>query len=104
MTKEVQFRLPNEYGTEKYFSLFGGLHYEQCSLIIHDELINGSVLQEILEKNKFSIIGTGSVVNANHIKQARYCIQVIICVLYSKLKEAQNAANSSPFEWLKKER
>ena len=74
----------------------------KCSLIIHGELINGSGLQEVLEKNNFSIIGTGSVVNANHIKQARYFIQVIICGLYSKLTEARNAANSalSPFEWL----
>ena len=89
-TKKLTFRLPNE----------------QRSLIIIVEPINGSGLQEILEKNKFSITGTGSVVNANHIKQARYCIQVIICVLYSKLKEARSAANSalSPFEWLKKER
>ena len=79
LTKELQFRLPSEYGTDKYFSLFGGLHYEQCSLIIHGELINDGGLQEILEKNNFSIIGTGSVVNANHIKQARYCIQIIIC-------------------------
>ena len=28
LTKELQFRLPNEYGTDKYFSLFGGLYYE----------------------------------------------------------------------------
>ena len=29
LTKEIQFRLPNEFGADKYFSLFGGLHFEQ---------------------------------------------------------------------------
>ena len=88
LTKEIQFRLPKEFGADKYFSLFGGLHIEQHLLIIHGEVIKGSGLQEILEKNKFSILGTGTAVNANHIKQARYCLQVIICVIYGKLTEA----------------
>ena len=103
LTKEIQFRLPKEFGADKYFSLFGGLHIEQHLLIIHGELIKGSDLQEILEKNKFSILGTGAAVNANHIKQARYCLQVIICVIYGKLTEARNAAHSelTPIEWLK---
>ena len=66
-------------------------------------IIKCSGLQEILEKNKFSILGTGAAVNANHIKQARYCLQVIICVIYGKLTEARNAAHSdlTPIEWLK---
>ena len=60
-------------------------------------------MQEILEKNKFSILGTGAAVNANHIKQARYCLQVIICVIYVKPTEARNAADTdlTPIEWLK---
>ena len=79
LTKEIQFRLPNEFGADKYFSLFGGLHFFQCILMIHGELIKGSGLQEIPDKNNFSIIiGTGAAVNANHIKQARYWIQVIL--------------------------
>ena len=40
-------------------------------LIIHGELIKGSALYEILKNNGLSIIDTGAVVNANHIKQAR---------------------------------
>ena len=42
--------------------------------MIHGGLIKGSGLQEILDKNDFSIIGTGAALNENHIKQARYCI------------------------------
>ena len=106
LTKEIQFRLPNEFGVDKYFSLFGRLHFKQCILMIHGEFIKGCGLQEILDKNDFSIIGTGAAVNANHIKQARYCIQVILCVLYIKLKDARSTANSelTPFEWLKEKK
>ena len=42
-------------------------------------------------------------VNVNHIKKARYCLQVSVCVIYIKLKEAHSATGSiwSPMEWLK---
>lgn len=32
-----------------YFALFGGLHIEQCLLIVHSQLIENSGLIEILE-------------------------------------------------------
>ena len=56
LTKEIHFRLPNEFGADKYFSLFGGLHFEQCILMIHGELIKGSGLQEILDKMTFQLL------------------------------------------------
>ena len=61
------------------------------------------VVSEVLSNNDLSIIGTGAVVNANHIKQARYCLQVAICVVYVKLNEAHTSSKSSlsPMEWLK---
>ena len=49
-----------------------------------------------------SIIGTGSVVNANHIKQSRYCLQTYLCALFVKLRAAKEKSGStlSVFEWL----
>ena len=83
------------FGGSQYFSLLGGLHIEQNLLIVHDELIKGKGLYDILSNNNFSIIGTGAVVNANHIKQAHYCLQIVVCTIYSRLKDACIASNSS---------
>ena len=103
LTKELQWRKPEEFGENFYFAMFGGLHLEHTLLLIHGELIQGSGLYEILHINNVSIIGTGAVVRANHIKQARYCLQVALCAIYLKLKDALNEEGSatSPIEWLK---
>ena len=47
-----------------------------------------------------SIIGTGSVVNVNRIKQSRYCLQTSLCALFVKLKtEKENSGSAlSVFE------
>ena len=74
LTKEIQWRFPEEFGPNSYFTLLGGLHFEQCMLAILGELIKGSGLYEILKNNGLSLIGTGAVINANHVKQARYCL------------------------------
>ena len=102
LTKEIQWRFPEDFGFDSYFCLFGGLHFEQCILTIHRELIKGSGLYKILSNNILSIIGTGALVNANHIKQARYCLQVSLCAIYLKLTEAKDKSGSplTPMEWL----
>ena len=82
--------------------MFGGLHFEQCILTIHGELIKGSGLYKLLSNNNLSVIGTGVLVKANHIKQACYCLQASLCALYIKLTERKDKSNSSltPIEWL----
>ena len=37
-----------------------------------------------------SIIENEVLLQANHIKQARYCFQVSLCALFLKLKDAKN--------------
>ena len=86
LTKEIQWRFPEEFCLNPYFTVFGGLHFEQCILVIPGELIKGYGLYEILKNNGLSVIGTGAAFNANHVKQARYCLQVSLCAIYSKLK------------------
>ena len=85
--------------------MFRSLHIEHNLLTMHGELIQGRGLYELLENNEFSIIGTGAVVNANHIKQARYCLQVTLSTLYLKLTEARSSdkTNLSPMLWLKEQ-
>ena len=50
--------------------------------IIHGELIKGSGLENVLSNIDMSIIGTGALVHASHIKQARYCFRVSFCALF----------------------
>ena len=103
LTWELQQRLKEKFGKSKYFCLFGGLHIEKILLVIHGELIKGSGLESILSASNLSIVGTGAMVNVNHIKQARYCLQVSVCAIYVKLREAHTCSGStlSPMEWLK---
>ena len=85
LTKENQWRYPEKFGSGSYFSLFGGLYFEQCMQTIHGELIKGSGLENVLSNIDMSIIGTGAVVHASHIKQARYCLKVSFCALFLTL-------------------
>ena len=102
LTKEIHWRYPDRFGNSSYFCRFGGLHFEQCILTIHGELIKGSGLENVLLNMDMSIIGTGSVINANHIKQSRYCFQTSLCALFIKLKTAKEKSGSglSVFEKL----
>ena len=101
LKKEIQWRYPDKFGNSSYFCLFGGLDFEQCILTIHGELIKGSGLENISNIGVL-IIGTGSVANANHIKQSHYCLQTSLCALFIKLKAAKEKSGStlSVFEWL----
>ena len=72
---------------------------------MHGELVKGSGLENILSACDLSIIGTGALVNVNHIKQARYCLQVSVAAIFSKLKEARDASGSNLplMDWLAEE-
>ena len=51
------------------------------AVFISNNVPNGS-LHEILKNYSLSIIGAGAIVNANHIKQVRYSLQVSLCEIY----------------------
>ena len=90
LTKETQWRDKDTFGSSSYFSLFGGLHIEKILLTVYGELVKGSGLENILSACDLSI-------NVNHIKQARYCLQVSIAAIFTKLKEAHGASGSDLF-------
>ena len=90
LAKEIQWKHPEKFGSGLYFCLFGGLHFEQCMLTINGELIKDSGLENILSNIDMSIIRTGALVPANHIKQARYCLQIFLRALLLKLKDAKD--------------
>ena len=69
LTKELQLHFLEIFSN--YFPLFGQLHIEQCVLVIHGQMIEGSGLLEILTENKFSMIVLSAVVDLNSIKRAR---------------------------------
>ena len=78
------------------------MHFEQCMLTIHGGPIKGSGLENILSNIDMSTIRTGALVHANHIKQARYYLQVFFCALFLKLKDVKDKLGSilSSLEWL----
>ena len=83
--------------------MFGELHIEQCLLVTHGQVMEGSGLREILEACSLATIGVGTgVVDVNQIKRARYCVQVTLCSLYRKLVHAVKSDGSTldPWKWL----
>ena len=101
--KELQWRFLDRFGTKKYFCLFGSLHLETSILLLCGSLIEGSRLNKIMVSCGLSIVGTDSLVSVNHIKRARYYIQVAACVMFSLLTSAQEkSGDKSPvLQWLK---
>ena len=103
LTKEIQWRYPEMFSEEQYFSILGGLHIEQELLVVHGELVAGSGLAKILENNNLSLIGASSAnLDVNNIKRARYYLQVSVCAVYKKLKEAHSKSCSELpiLQWL----
>ena len=82
LTKEIQWWKPETFGKSSYFSLFGWLHIEKVLLIVHGEFFKGSGLNNNLSASDLSIIGAEVMVNVNHIKQARYYLQVCLSVWF----------------------
>ena len=84
--------------------MMGALHIKQNFSKCHGQLILGNGLADILQANKFSLLGTSTIVDVNDTKRARYCVQVALCSLYLKLKYAVKQDKScllAPMEWLK---
>ena len=103
LSKELQWRFPDRFGPEKYFCLFGSLHLGKSVLLLCGLLIGESGVDKIMASCGLSIVGTDSLVSVNHIKRARYCIQVAACVMFSLLTSAQEkSGDKGPvLQWLK---
>ena len=99
LMKELQWRWPLEF--ENYFSLFAGMHIEQSMQNVHGDTMRGSGLPEVLKISNLSITGTDAVIKINHLKRVRYCIQVTVCTIYKKIKEAY-LKSESRLPWLDK--
>ena len=100
--KELQERFPDRFGLEKYFCLFGSLHREKSILLLCGSLIEGSGLDKIIASCELSIAETDSLVSVNHIKKARYCIQVADCVMFSLTSAHEESGDNGPvLQWLK---
>ena len=86
LSKELQWRFPDRFGHDKYFCLFVSLHLAKSILLLCGSLIKGSGLDKIMTSCGLLIVGTTSKVLVNHIKRARYYIQVSACVMFSLSK------------------
>ena len=95
LTNKIQWRYSEKFGSFSCFCLFDALHFEQCMLIIHGELIKGSGLENVLSNIDMSVIDVEALVHANHIKQACYCPQVSLHALFLRLKDAKDISGST---------
>ena len=100
LTKEVIYHFPDKF--PEYCAMFGDLHIEQCLLVVHDQLTDGSGLKEILETCSLVTIGVSAVVDVKQSEGALYCVQVVLGSLHRRLVEAAKADHSllEPYEWL----
>ena len=103
LSKELQLRLPLLFGHDKYICLLGDLHIEQSLLVMHGKLIRGSGLDTIMQHSDLSTIGGATaLVDVNHIKRSRYCLQISVVAIYRLLKAAhfESKSHLQPLEWL----
>ena len=103
LTKEIQWRYPEDFGMHKYFCLFDSLHIEKSMLILNASLIKGTGLDKVMSLSGLSVIETQVLVNVNHIKQARYCLQVALCSIYNFLlvdAHKKSSDRNTIFNWL----
>lgn len=77
-----------KFGPGKYFSLFTFLHPEKLLFINITQVIKSRGLDEIITKYGLPVFEAASLVTVSDIKRARYCVQVGVCVIYSKLKQS----------------
>ena len=80
------------------------MHIEQSMQDVHGYIICGSGLPKVLKISNLSITGTDAVIKINHLKRVRYCIQVTVCTIYKKIKEAYLKSKSRLplIQWLDK--
>ena len=99
---ELQLRYSDRIGPEKYFCLFRSRHIEK-SILLCGSLIEGSGLNQIMASYGLSIARTDSLVSVDHIKRARYCIQVAASVMVSLLRSAhkKSGGKGPMLQWLK---
>ena len=64
------------------------MYIEQSMEDVHGDIIRVSGLPEVLKISNLSITGTDAVIKINHLKRVKYCIQVTVCAIYKKIKEA----------------
>ena len=95
--------ISDSFGPEKNFCLLGSLHLEKSIVLLCGSLIKGSGLDKVMALCGLSIVRRDSLVSVNHIKRARYCIQVASCVMFSLLTSAyEKSGDKDPvLQWLK---
>jgi len=66
--------------------MMGGLHIEQQLLKINGQLLSGTGTDEILDHANVAITGIQTAIcDVNHIKKARYAVQVVASCLFKLL-------------------
>ena len=69
---------------------------------MHDQLVDGTGLKEILQTCSMVTTGVSALVAANQIRHTIYCVQAVLCSLYHKQVQAAKTDNSllEPYDWL----
>ena len=102
ISKEMQIRYPSEFPPEKHICALGDVHREHTGLLVHGNLIKGSVLDTLFLHSKLSTDGTSAVMDVNEIKRSQYCLQVSVVVIHTLLKKTHVGSGSaaSVLDWL----
>ena len=64
------------------------MHIEQSMQDVQGDIIRCSGLPEVLKISNLSITGADTVIKINRLKSVKCCIQVTVCTIFKKTKEA----------------
>ena len=102
ISKKMQIHYPSEFRPEKHICALGDLHREHTGLLVHGNLIKGSVLDTLFLHSKLLTDGTSAAMDVNEIKRSQYCLQVSVVAIHTLLKKAHVGSGSavSMLDWL----
>ena len=91
IAKQLQWTYPDQYGSDKMFIMFGGLHIEMAALKTIGHWLTGSGWCEALVQAGITTEGVAeSLLSASHLKRTRYAHQVTAAALFVLQKRAFN--------------
>jgi hypothetical protein len=94
--KKIQWTFPNEFGSDRFVLMMGGLHIEMALWKILGDLLNGSGWAEVVAEAGIASTSTASsfIMASDPMKSRYYAHQVTIAVLNILLQDIYSSSNS----------
>ena len=96
LAKQIQWKLPDKYGEDKFVVMFGGLHIEMAALKTIGDWLRGSGWAQALVQAEIATAGTAdSFYRASHVMRTRRAHQLTAAALHILKHRAYDHYNTA---------